>query len=133
MAQKLILRNSQWNTFSDLCHGAYIRWICNFATADLPKLQLLPKYRDRTPLIFNKFNLKVDGVAPIIHYQNLIYETLNSTGHQIEDYGEILSKTQYLVMAATSILYQYDGKGYEESWKQFSTDKKGWNFFSTAV
>ena len=67
------LRFAEW--YPRNCRGKSIHVVCNFASADLPKLSL---NNVKGCLLFNKFNLGVDAVAPTVHFYNVFIRSIEN-------------------------------------------------------
>ena len=69
-------RHSLWQYSEDgrapvpVCHGAYLRWMCNFGTGDLPALEATSS----GAAFVNKFSLEVDPLAPVCWTEQVLLE-----------------------------------------------------------
>ena len=92
-------RYTEW--YPEKCFGEDIRVICNFATADMPKLS----WQEANSCLFhNKYNLQVDPVAPVLQYYQVFMDSLQSLAIGPDRkivYHESIMK---MIRAATSIL-----------------------------
>ena len=61
------------NNWSSACKGSWIRWVCNFGTRDLDRVQ------SSACLFANKFNLDVDKKAALKHFLYVVYLTLHES------------------------------------------------------
>ena len=58
------------------CFGNFIHAICNFNLFDLQKL----KEASEKCLIGNKFSLRIDSLAVVVHWSNLVSESFQQVG-----------------------------------------------------
>lgn len=103
----LDMRWTHWHYMTDIgCKGPMVRFICIATAADVWKIR---NFQNETtgPLIFNKFRLNTDPVAPVLHFQNLLLETfkpiLEANDAISRKYLKFSIQTQLLMYAASGV------------------------------